>query len=103
MINPEFLGGVNTLLNYIAENTKYPEIAQNDGIEGIIYIRFVITKTGDIGSTKVMCQVNPLLEEEALRVITSMPRWKSGFTDGIPVNVWYIIPIDFKLQYTNPD
>jgi TonB family protein len=98
MIPPEFPGGVNALLKFIADNTKYPRKARIQEIEGTIYIRFVIAKLGEVGSAKVMRPVHPLLDEEALRVIKSMPRWKPGYTDGNPVNVWYIIPIVFKLQ-----
>jgi periplasmic protein TonB len=95
---PMFPGGDAELVRYVAENTKYPVIAQENGIEGTVYIRFVVTKTGDVGQASVMRAVDPLLEEEALRVVKSLPKWTPGKNNGNPVNVWFIIPVKFKLQ-----
>jgi protein TonB len=95
---PAFPGGDAALIKYVAENTKYPVLAQENGIEGTVYIRFVVTKTGEVGEAKVMRAVDPLLEEEALRVVKTLPRWTPGKNNGNPVNVWFIIPVKFKLQ-----
>jgi protein TonB len=95
---PQFPGGDAALIQYVAEHTKYPVIAQENGIEGTVYIRFVVTKSGDVGEAKVMRAVDPLLEEEALRVVKSLPKWTPGKNNGNPVNVWFIIPVKFKLQ-----
>jgi len=95
---PMFPGGEAELIKYVAEHTKYPVIAQENGIEGTVYIRFVVTKTGQVGQATVMRAVDPLLEEEALRVVKSLPKWEPGKNNGNPVNVWFIIPVKFKLQ-----
>jgi periplasmic protein TonB len=95
---PAFPGGDAELIKYVAEHTKYPVIAQENGIEGTVYIRFVVTRTGDVGEAKVMRAVDPLLEEEALRVVKALPKWTPGKNNGNPVNVWFIIPVKFKLQ-----
>jgi periplasmic protein TonB len=95
---PVFKDGDAGIIRYVAENTKYPVAAQEQGIEGTVYIRFVVTKTGDVGQAKVMRDIDPLLEEEALRVINSMPKWTPGKNNGNPVNVWFVIPVKFVLQ-----
>jgi protein TonB len=95
---PMFPGGDAELIKYVAEHTKYPVIAQESGIEGTVYIRFVVTKTGDVGQATVMRAVDPNLEEEALRVVKNLPKWTPGKNNGNPVNVWFIIPVKFKLQ-----
>jgi periplasmic protein TonB len=95
---PMFPGGDAELIKYVAEHTKYPVIAQEGGIEGTVYIRFVVTKTGDVGQATVMRAVDPSLEEEALRVVKALPKWTPGKNNGNPVNVWFIIPVKFKLQ-----
>jgi periplasmic protein TonB len=95
---PVFPGGDAALLKYIAENTKYPALAQEQGIEGKVYIRFVVTKTGEIGNATVMRQMDPSLDEEALRVVKTLPKWTPGKNNGNPVNVWFIIPVRFQLK-----
>jgi TonB family protein len=95
---PRFPGGDFALIQYVAENTAYPEEARINGIEGIVYIRFTVTKTGGIGNTSVMREVDPLLEAEAIRVVQSLPKWEPGKNKGEPVDVWFIIPVKFKLQ-----
>jgi periplasmic protein TonB len=95
---PMFPGGDAALIQYVGEHTKYPVVAQEQGIEGTVYIRFVVTKTGNVGQATVMRAVDPLLEEEALRVVKSLPKWEPGKNNGNPVNVWFIIPVKFKLQ-----
>ena len=95
---PSFPGGDAELLKYVAEHTKYPVAALENGIEGTVHIRFVVTRTGDVGEAKVLRAVDPLLEEEALRVVRGMPKWTPGKNNGNPVNVWFIIPVKFVLQ-----
>ncbi len=95
---PSFPGGDAELMKYVAEHTKYPVVALENGIEGTVYIRFVVTRTGDVGEARVLRAVDPLLEEEALRVVRGMPKWSPGKNNGNPVNVWFIIPVKFMLQ-----
>ncbi len=96
---PIFPDGDAGIIRYIAENTKYPLSALENNIEGTVYIRFVVTKNGDIGDAKVMRQVDQSLELEAIRVVESMPKWIPGKINGTPVNVWFIIPVKFELRY----
>jgi len=95
---PMYPGGEGELMKYIAEHVKYPVVAQENGIEGTVYIRFVVTKSGKVGETQVMKSADPLLDEEAVRVVRSMPAWSPGKINGNAVNVWFIVPIKFKLE-----
>jgi TonB family protein len=95
---PEFPGGDEMLIKYVVDNIVYPIEAKEKGIMGTVYVRFVVTKSGNVAYAKVLRKVNPLLEAEAIRVVSSMPTWKPGMKDGQPVNVWFIIPVKFKLN-----
>lgn len=93
---PEFPGGDMGLMKYLAENTKYPEIAKENGISGRVFVQFVIDKTGAVTRVKVLRGVDPVLDAEAIRVVTAMPRWKPGMQRGKAVPVTYQVPINFK-------
>jgi len=95
---PTFPGGDAGLMEYIAKNVKYPPACQENGVEGTVYIRFVVTKTGSVGEVQVTRGADPLLDEEALRVIKTLPAWSPGKNNGNPVSVWFNIPIKFKLN-----
>jgi TonB family protein len=97
-IKPEYPGGETALMEYIFKKLKYPVKAYTNKITGTVYLRFVVTKTGDIGEILVMKSAHPLLDNEAIRVVRSMPAWKPGKIDGLPVDVWFIIPIKFSTQ-----
>jgi TonB family protein len=94
---PIFPGGDTALMNYVARNTKYPAESIKNGEEGRIYVRFIINKNGEIERPVVLRGVSPLLDEEALRVVKSLPKWIPGKHKGKPVDVWFIIPVKFKL------
>jgi protein TonB len=95
---PEFPGGMDQLLVYIAKNTKYPEIAKENGIAGKVYVQFVIGKDGKVSDVQIMRGRDPYLDKEALRVVKSLPDWKPGKQRGKAVKVSYVVPINFKLQ-----
>jgi protein TonB len=95
---PRFEGGDAALIRYIAEHAKYPVSAQEQGIEGTVYIRFVVTRTGKIGDVKVLRSADPLLDDEALKVVKLLPAWTPGKKNGYPVNVWFVIPVKFRLH-----
>ncbi len=96
---PEFIaGGEAGLRQYIAEHIKYPELAQENDIQGTVYIRFVVTKTGSIGEVQVVRGVDKLLDDEAVRVVKSLPKFKPGMQGGRPVPVWFSVPIVFQLN-----
>lgn len=92
---PEFNGNMN---RWLKDNLKYPVIAQENGVSGKVYVEFVVETNGSITDVKVVRSVDPSLDKEAVRVVKSMPKWKPGKIDGIPVRVAYIIPINFGLS-----
>lgn len=95
---PEFPGGELALRKFIAESIKYPVIAQENGIQGKVYVNFVVGKDGRVSNAVVIRSVDPALDKEALRVINSLPRWKPGLQRGEPVRVSFSVPISFVLQ-----
>lgn len=96
---PEFPGGQQALFKYLAENVKYPVIAQENGIQGRVICQFVVNKDGSIVDVEaVRSSGEPSLDKEAIRVIKSMPKWKPGKQRGKPVRVKYTVPVNFRLQ-----
>lgn len=95
---PEFPGGTQEMMKYIAQNLKYPVIAQEGGKQGRVIIQFVVTRTGQVSDVKIGRSVDPSLDAEAIRIVESMPKWKPGEIKGQPVNVKYTLPISFRLQ-----
>jgi len=95
---PEFPGGVVALKRYIAEHVIYPAVARENGIEGTVFLRFEVTKTGKVGKVELQKGVDPLLDNEAIKVIKTLPRFKPGEQNGKKVSVWYSIPVTFKLN-----
>jgi protein TonB len=95
---PRFPGGDGAMLKFITENIVYPDSARENNIQGRVVVKFVVDEEGKIGQVKVVSK--PLgwgLEEEAIRVVTSMPNWIPGKQRGVPVQVYYTIPIRFQL------
>jgi periplasmic protein TonB len=95
---PEFPGGELALRTYIANSIKYPVIAQENGIQGKVYVTFVVDRDGGISNAKIARGVDASLDKEALRVVNSLPKWKPGKQRGKPVRVSYTVPINFVLQ-----
>ncbi len=95
---PEFPGGEMALRTFIASAIKYPEIAQEKGIQGKVYVTFVVGKDGSIVNCSIARGVDPSLDKEALRVVNTLPKWKPGVQKGKAVNVSYTVPINFVLQ-----
>ena len=95
---PEFKGGQLALRKYIATNMDYPVVAQENDIQGTVYIRFVVKKNGKVGEVQLQRGVDPLLDEEAIRVIKTLPDFSPGKQGGKPVNVWFSVPVKFKLN-----
>ncbi|MBN2893599.1 MAG: TonB family protein [Bacteroidales bacterium] len=95
-----FSGGDAALNAYIAKNVDYPEIAIENEIQGTVYLRFVITKTGKVGEVQVLNRgrVDEILIDEAVRVIQTLPDFTPGYNNGRPVNVWMSVPIIFELN-----
>lgn len=95
---PEFLDGELSLRKFIAQSIKYPVSAQEKGIQGKVFVNFVVEKDGSVGSAKIARGVDPALDKEALRVVSSLPKWTPGKQKGVAVRVSYTIPINFVLQ-----
>lgn len=95
---PSFPGGQGALMQWLRDNIKYPVIAAENGIEGRVIVQFVVSKTGSISDVRVARGVDPSLDREAVRVVSSMPNWTPGKQNGTSVNVRYTLPVTFKLQ-----
>jgi len=95
---PEFPGGELALRKFIANAIKYPVIAQENGIQGKVYVTFVVDRDGGISDARIARGVDPSLDKEALRVVSTLPKWKPGKQRGKPVRVSYTVPINFVLQ-----
>ncbi len=97
-IMPEFPGGEQALLNYLANNVKYPVIAQENGIQGRVYVSFVVDESGNIFDVNIVRGVDSSIDNEALRVVRGMPKWKPGRQGGKAVKVRYFVPVKFELR-----
>lgn len=95
---PEFPGGMEALMKHLSKEIKYPKEAQDKGTQGRVIVQFVVRKDGSITDAKVMKPVDPLLDAEALRVVSEMPNWTPGKQRGEAVNVRFTLPVMFRLQ-----
>ena len=95
---PEFPGGAAALYEYLSKNIKYPAICRENNIQGRVLVTFIVNKDGAIVEPEVVKSVNPSLDKEALRVISTMPNWKPGSQRGKPVRVKYTVPVNFRLN-----
>ena len=95
---PSFRGGHQKLLEYLSENVQYPEECEEACIQGRVIVTFVIEKDGSISDVKVAKSVDPLLDKEAVRVVSQMPKWVPGKQSGIAVRMKYTIPVTFQLK-----
>jgi protein TonB len=95
---PSFPGGQGALLEYLASHVKYPVVAQENGVQGRVVVSFVVERDGSITDVRVVRSVDPSLDREAQRVVSSMPRWTPGKQNGSAVRVKYNVPVSFRLQ-----
>ena len=95
---PQYPGGETAMMEYVAKNVVYPKEAQEKGISGRVFVGFIVEKDGSIGEVKLLRGIGGGCDEEAIRVIKGMPKWKPGKQEGKPVRVSYQMPINFKLQ-----
>ena len=98
---PEYPGGMRAGLEFMARNLRYPTKAQEAGKQGCVIVQFVVRKDGSLSDFKVLRPVDPWLDAEAIRVISTMPKWKPGMQDGKPVSVKFTLPVTFMLEGTN--
>ena len=98
---PMFPGGDAALMKYLSSHIQYPTMAMENNIQGRVIVQFVVTKTGKVGEVKVVRGVDRDLDNEAVRVVKSLPDFIPGKMNGQAVNVWYTLPVTFKLQGVN--
>lgn len=97
-VMPEFPGGTEKFMEYLSGNIKYPEEAKEKGISGRVFIQFVVEKDGSVSNVKVAKGIGKECDDEAVRVVKAMPKWKPGLMKGKPVRVNYMLPVNFKLD-----
>lgn len=97
-ILPSFEGGMDDLVKYLSKKLRYPAPAQSAGVEGIVVVSFVVDRNGEINDVKVLKGLGFGTDEEAVRVVKSMPNWNPGRQNGQPVAVRYTLPIKFSLK-----
>jgi protein TonB len=95
---PAYPGGEQKLMEFISKGIKYPQIARETGIQGRVFVGFVIEPDGSVSNVKVLRGIGGGCDEEAMRVVKSMPKWKPGKQRGKAVRVSYMLPVNFKLQ-----
>jgi protein TonB len=95
---PEFPGGTAALYDFISRNIRYPAIPLTNNIEGMVTVKFVVKTDGSTGNIEILRSIDPYLDQEAVRVVSSLPRFRPGKNNGVPVPVWYIIPVLFKIE-----
>lgn len=95
---PTFPGGEAALLKYIATHVKYPQIAQEQDIQGVVNLRFVVKEDGSVGDVQVAKSLESHCDQEAVRVVKSLPRFIPGKQQGKAVKVWFSLPVRFQLQ-----
>ena len=95
---PTFPGGDAELMKWLRDHIQYPTVAMENNIQGRVVVQFVVTKTGKVGEVKVVRSVDRDLDKEAIRVCKSLPDFIPGRMNGQAVNVWYTLPVQFKLQ-----
>lgn len=92
---PCFPGGKNKLKQFISNNLAYPPELKDSGIEGRIYVRFLVRHDGTIQNISLLNHLHPAIDAEALRLVNSFPRWEAGQNNGKNVNVWFTLPLNF--------
>ena len=95
---PEFPGGLTALMNYLRAKIHYPAAAQSAGIEGRVIVSFIVELNGSVSNVEIVRGVDSNLDQEALRVVRQMPKWKPGKQDGRAVRVKFHLPIKFMLE-----
>lgn len=95
---PEFAGGYEAMMNFIRKNMRYPASARRMGVDGTVYVSFVVSKDGSISEVKTIRGISADCDKEAMRVVGMMPPWRPGKQNGKPVFVRFVLPIKFQLN-----
>jgi TonB family C-terminal domain len=96
-VQPEFPGGYAELMKWLNDNLEYPVIAAEQGTQGVVNMRFVVQPDGSVGKVEVVKPLDPSCDKEAIRVLSKMPKWIPGKQNGKAVNVWFNLPVRFRL------
>lgn len=96
--NPEFPGGPAKLLEYIQKNLEYPEAARENEIQGRVFVGFIVEEDGSVSNVKILRGIGYGCDEEAIRLVNSLPKFKPGKQRGKPIRVHYTLPIVFELK-----
>jgi len=99
---PQFPGGEAEMMKFLSQNIRYPLKAMEKGIQGTVVCRFVVDSIGEVKNVVVLKKIDPLLDQEAIRIIKLMPKWIPGKHNGKAVSVSYIIPVGFRFAGINP-
>jgi TonB family protein len=94
---PQYPGGFKALIDFLSENIRYPQEAKKQNIQGRVIVQFVVDKDGSVTNAEIKRDIGGGCGEEALRVLSIMPKWQFGMQNNIPVRVYYTLPISFKL------
>ena len=97
-VMPKFPGGESGMMKFLTENVKYPKEALDKGITGRVLVEFVVERDGSINDVKIMKSVDPILDNEAIRIVKAMPKWEPGTMDGKAVRVKHTLPVMFRLN-----
>lgn len=97
VLQPEFPGGSIALSKFLQRNIRYPEEAKKNKVQGKVYVKFVVQVDGSISDIKVLRGIGSGCDEEAIRVVEAMPKWKPGEKDGKPVPTEFVLPFSFRL------
>jgi protein TonB len=95
---PSYPGGMDALLEYVGNHIEYPEVAKENNIQGRVVVRFCVTPSGGVSQAEIYNSVDPELDAEAIRVVNTLPKFIPGKQGGVPVPVWFILPITFTLK-----
>ena len=95
---PSFTGGQNALMQFLANNVKYPTVAFENGVQGRVLVGFIVDRDGSLSNVKVERSVDPSLDKEAVRVVKAMPKWQPGKQKGSAIRVKFTVPIVFRMQ-----
>lgn len=100
---PEFPGGMDSLMSYLGRTIKYPKEAKDKGVKGKVFIQFIVRKTGKITDIKTIRGIGSGCDEEAENAVKNMPNWIPGEQRGKPVNVQFVLPVNFTLRDPEPE
>lgn len=95
---PEFPGGQAAMMKWLGEHVNYPTIASENNIQGRVMVSFIVERDGSVSDVKILRGVDPSLDKEAMRLVSSMPKWKPGMQTGKPVRARFNIPVTFRLR-----